>query len=176
MKKILSLTVLVLALTLSACSLEEQALLNDGLNQNGVKKADDAIVVNMDTENCGECEPYIAPDPSWCADGTIIPAERDECGCLGRDTCLEDRDTVLDEINCARIGQSPRTFDYTTGKNFENPIYCCPGLVEISRSEMAADGLISMSIGGPGFCAPCGNGLCEPEYGENTSNCRLDCK
>ena len=56
---------------------------------------------------------------------------------------------------------------------------CCDGLKSIFGSENA-DGSCSCTepgnnCGGSPICAPCGNGICESQYGEDKCNCAEDC-
>lgn len=46
------------------------------------------ITVASDCSACAECPQWIAPSPGWCADGTIIPGDIDDCNCQGPPTCV----------------------------------------------------------------------------------------
>lgn len=60
MKKVFILCIVVLLISFSAC-------------------------VTQNTKNsksqCGECPQFVPPPPDWCKDGTIVPSDKDECGC-----------------------------------------------------------------------------------------------
>ena len=57
---------------------------------------------------------------------------------------------------------------------------CCGGLKSIFGSELP-NGTCWCSdpndkcVGQP-TCAPCGNGVCETKYGEDSCNCKIDCR
>jgi uncharacterized protein len=36
---------------------------------------------------CATCPLYTPPPPGWCNDGVIVPAEPDDCGCIGPPSC-----------------------------------------------------------------------------------------
>lgn len=40
-----------------------------------------------DVKVCGECPQLSAPGPNFCMDGTIVPGEKNECGCQGQPSC-----------------------------------------------------------------------------------------
>ncbi len=78
----------------------------------------------------------------------------------------------------------------TDPKKYEEGIRCCEGLSEIipgrllqpcdqegPKGAICEDGctIIPPTLPGLVQCAPCGNGICEPEYGENKCNCPEDC-
>jgi hypothetical protein len=82
---------------------------------------------------------------------------------------------------CATAGQLIYPDDYRQG------VRCCPGLRPIEPAsaiwpcdtpgvgECDMDGCWSV----PCYwsqCTPCGNSICEPDYGENRCNCKEDCK
>jgi hypothetical protein len=83
---------------------------------------------------------------------------------------------------CAGLGEEIFMEEYIKG------VRCCPGL-----SAMAPDWLYrpcdtpgegncdwdGCTVHPPCLCfqcSPCGNGICEPEYGENRCNCTRDCE
>ncbi len=76
-------------------------------------------------------------------------------------------------LNCAKEGESPNCFNFTTGKKNFFCKHCCPGLKVIGSKTH--DGIIMYNVGVPGICRPCGNGICDSEY-EDINNCPEDCK
>lgn len=68
----------------------------------------------------------------------------------------------------------------TAGKaHYPSKENCCEGLVTIFGSELPNGKCWctekDSSCGGTPICAPCGNGECEKEYGEDKCNCPIDC-
>lgn len=65
-----------------------------------------------------------------------------------------------------------------TGKGVSGKVVCsrcCAGLVPIAR-DTVVDGACSESqFLDSNFCAPCGDGVCQAELGENKCNCPKDC-
>ncbi len=55
------------------------------------------------------------------------------------------------------------------------PKECCDGLKAIFGNDVQDCSLDKTLVGLP-TCAPCGNGKCEPQYGENHCSCPEDCK
>jgi hypothetical protein len=62
---------------------------------------------------------------------------------------------------------------------------CCAGLSAIYITHPCdspgdggckADGCFVMPPGACSVCAPCGDGVCQPEYRENPCSCAADCK
>lgn len=60
MKKVLILCIVFLLISFSAC-----------VTQNNTNSK----------SQCGECPQFVPPPPDWCKDGTIVPGNKDECGC-----------------------------------------------------------------------------------------------
>ncbi|KYC49241.1 MAG: hypothetical protein AMQ22_01689 [Candidatus Methanofastidiosum methylothiophilum] len=49
-----------------------------------------ACVTQKDTDTqCRECPQFAPPHPDWCRGGTIIPGDKDECGCQMPPKCEE---------------------------------------------------------------------------------------
>lgn len=49
-----------------------------------------ACVTQKGTDaQCGECPQFAPPHPDWCRGGTIIPGDKDECGCQMPPKCEE---------------------------------------------------------------------------------------
>ena len=81
-------------------------------------------------------------------------------------------------LNCLKAGESDIRGGVPRGSNLDSLKPCCAGLKEIDVSVIydSSYGCIA-SVGGYGYgCAPCGNGKCESNYGENKCNCPADCK
>jgi hypothetical protein len=89
----------------------------------------------------------------------------------------EETTTTNEAQNCAKSGEQPGVFDLRTGKSIPDGKSCCVGLKQIDQSPLPADKeLCALSASNPGICAPCGNGECEPQYGEHRCNCGEDCR
>lgn len=174
MKKLLLLTLILLALSLSACRIVPRAAQKDNMGQ--IDTINDNAVVNSTMKACDECIVYSPPAPDWCQEGTIISPQKDECGCLGKPTCGVKGQVNTNQQNCAQAGEPSYEIDLTTGKTPLNPKSCCADLRGISSGSAPEDeSLCMMAVGGNPICAPCGNGECESQYGENRCNCREDC-
>jgi uncharacterized repeat protein (TIGR01451 family) len=83
---------------------------------------------------------------------------------------------------CARAGEEISPDEFLRG------IRCCSGLSLMPPGRLVHPcdtpgvgicDLDGCTITPPCFCfqcSPCGNGICEPQYGENRCNCRADCE
>jgi hypothetical protein len=71
--------------------------------------------------------------------------------------------------NCAKLGETIGAVDMPEG--------CCSGLKPVAGWGGGYEGDCSIPAppGGLSICAPCGNGICDIEYGENKCNCPDDC-
>jgi putative hemolysin len=82
-------------------------------------------------ENCGKdcvtCPMYSPPAPGWCADGTVVPGEKDECDCQGPPKCIkactEEAKICPDGTAVGRNGENNCEFDP------------CPGIVGNDSDE-----------------------------------------
>lgn len=85
---------------------------------------------------------------------------------------------MVDEAqNCSKIGEAPNVIDDRTGKPVPGGKSCCTGLKAINGVVDSNDkNVCGYHSGGSGLCAPCGNGKCEVQYGENRCSCKEDCR
>lgn len=91
-------------------------------------------------------------DASADAEPALPPGSEDRCL---RHRCSATGQGVLGKVECSR---------------------CCAGLVPIAR-DTVVDGVCSQAqFLDSNFCAPCGDGVCQAEQGENTCNCPEDCR
>lgn len=101
-------------------------------------------------------------------DNDVIPAS----------STPKDQSPVINETSdCAQRGETPNVMDKSTGKLVPGGKACCAGLKAIDGTVNPNDkDVCAYHSGGSGFCAPCGNGKCEVQYGENHCSCQEDCR
>jgi len=102
--------------------------------------------------------------PSACSNGNLPEFSGCDADCKPVVECKLTNET------CVKAGEA-----YYPGTE-----KCCAGLESIFGSENP-DGTCSCTekdnnCGGAPICAPCGNGKCEGDYGEDKCNCTKDCK
>lgn len=86
-----------------------------------------------------------------------------------------DKDIFFINSSCLGYGEGFVVEDYYYEEDSLNRS-CCEGLVEISIAE-EFDGkcFFSASEYYEFRCAPCGDGVCQGEFGENICTCEKDC-
>lgn len=86
-------------------------------------------------------------------------------------------EVIEDSSECLKAGESDIKGGVPSSDDLELLKPCCEGLEEISYGDVEFEGQCMFPAGGFGhICAPCGNGKCESEYGENKCNCVKDCE
>ncbi|PIS13781.1 hypothetical protein COT65_02365 [Candidatus Shapirobacteria bacterium CG09_land_8_20_14_0_10_47_13] len=66
---------------------------------------------------CGSCPQFMPPHPDFCKDGTIVPGEKDKCGCQIPPSCEK---TSEQKVFC----QNPRP-EVCTMECVAQPSYIC---------------------------------------------------
>ncbi len=84
---------------------------------------------------------------------------------------------INETADCAKIGETPNLIDKSTGKLVPGGKACCAGLKAITGIvDPNNKNVCGYQSGGNSLCAPCGNGKCEAQYGENHCSCQEDCR
>lgn len=89
---------------------------------------------------------------------------------LGTSCCTaaqKDQGACQEFLGCRAAGQG------ISGKI--QCMRCCDGLVPMSPSRMVDGKCESPQFLDSNVCAPCGDGVCSPESGENACSCPADC-
>lgn len=114
-------------------------------------------------------------DAKMCPDGSYVGRTGSKCEFV----CpVVTAPSTIGDSNCLAAGESDIGGGVPTDAQIKNLKSCCAGLSEISPDEITEfEGQCIQSSGGYGVrCAPCGNGICEVNYGENKCTCATDCK
>ncbi len=77
---------------------------------------------------------------------------------------------TMDQMSCAGVGES------VGGRS--GAITCCKTLTAMGGWPGGYEGRCNAASPPTGSwtCAPCGNGICDAEHGENKCNCPSDCE
>lgn len=93
------------------------------------------------------------------------------------------KDAVKNDIvekpttDCLKAGEKDTRGGIPTDEGLKSLKTCCEGIEEIPAFINEYNGECIGEDGGYGIaCAPCGNGVCESQYGENKCTCQKDCE